>query len=82
MIFPACFSFVLLLPINAVVYRNKDEATLEVERNFFIIHHRLDFLEELSCGASWEHPPIEHDWLSSHVQELTIFFGCDDRRCS
>ena len=55
------FTFVHLIPINVVVHRQKDVATLEVERHFYLItHDLLDFLEELSCGVSWENPPLEH----------------------
>ena len=55
------FTFVLLIPANVDIHRQKDVTTLEVGRNFYlIIHDLLDFLEDLSCGVSWENPPLEH----------------------
>ena len=57
------FTFVLLIPINVVVHRQKDVATLEVERYLYLItDDLLDFLGQLSCGVFWEIPPLEHGW--------------------
>ena len=57
------FTFVLLIPVNVGVHRQKDVAILEVTRNFYLItHDLLDLLEDLSCGVSWENPPLEHGW--------------------
>ena len=36
------------------------------------LHHVLDFTEELQRSVPWENLPLEHDWFSVNIVQLTI----------
>ena len=77
----SCKSLIVSLArVNIVVYRHEDDAVLEMERMHHVLvdHLLLDILEELSCSASWVHPPHEHDWFPGDVKELTKRIKFDD----
>ena len=62
-----------MVPVNAVVHREKGGPTLEVVRvQLAIVHHLLDFVGRLGCCVSCVLPPLEHDWLPGHVKEFTV----------
>ena len=67
-----------LVTVNVVVHRHKDDPILDVEwMHFVVVHHLLGFVEELICCVSWVNHPLEHEWLSGNVIEISIRqFGC------
>ena len=67
------FFIALSSPVDVVVHRHEDGAILESLRlNVTFLHNVLAFLEWHQRGVPWENLPLEHDWFSIDIVQLTI----------